>query len=52
MMIDEIKGRVARGFNPCFIGNPSATSQTAKFAGKAISFNPCFIGNPSATHKR
>ena len=38
-----------KSFNPCFIGNPSATEMRDKLIADEISFNPCFIGNPSAT---
>ena len=37
------------GFNPCFIGNPSATALALILNQDCPSFNPCFIGNPSAT---
>jgi len=36
-------------FNPCFIGNPSATPKHLYNHVSRNRFNPCFIGNPSAT---
>jgi len=48
--MNTIKQLKELGFNPCFIGNPSATIVLKPLKRMIkVSFNPCFIGNPSAT---